>query len=171
VIWDKHADLTEPLFSQIPVLAGVGNHDDEFGSFEAYHFRWRHPKDVANLYWFSHIEGPVQTFSLSSEHEISPGSAQYEWLESVLEEANEPMQRQQVPWVVGMIHRPPYTSGIHREKCAVPAIQLSTSLAAEARCPSCAMFSLYFYQPSSCFLLPSECSLLLVLQPQADEDS
>ena len=117
-IWDKHADFTDPLFSRIPVLAGIGNHEQEFGKFEAFHFRWRHTDNADNTYWFSHIEGPVQTFSLSCEHELSPGSLQYQWLENVLKTANEPAQRRQVPWIVGMNHKPAYTSGTHREKCA-----------------------------------------------------
>jgi len=115
-VWDRHAEVVEPLLSRVPAVAVIGNHEREYGKYEAYEKRWRHrDHNEGSLHWFSITEGPVLTISLSCEHDhlLLPGEAQYEWLEATLAEANRPEQRQRVPWIVVAYHKPGYTSGSH----------------------------------------------------------
>ncbi|HIM32904.1 MAG TPA: hypothetical protein EYI97_00255, partial [Candidatus Poseidoniales archaeon] len=48
----------------------------------------------------------IHFISLSSEHDYGPGSQQYNWLESELQEVD----RQATPWLVVFAHRPMYSS-------------------------------------------------------------
>lgn len=106
----------EKGFSRIPVMSIVGNHDEEDGDFDAYLARWRHPSRGEEEFWWSIDSGPVHFFSLSCEHDFKERRDQYKWLEEDLERATDPEQRKRVPWIVGAIHKPDYSSGKHGEK-------------------------------------------------------
>mmetsp|Transcript_8678 Transcript_8678/g.22310 ORF Transcript_8678/g.22310 Transcript_8678/m.22310 type:complete len:417 (-) Transcript_8678:169-1419(-) len=96
-------------------MALVGNHEKESGRYEEYDKRWRHPAPGEPRYWWSRDEGAVHLVSLSSEHSMRPGSEQHTWLEEDLARAAAPDQRSVVPWIVGAIHEPDYSSGKHGE--------------------------------------------------------
>jgi hypothetical protein len=56
------------------------------------------------VFWYSYDSALVHTIVLSSEHDISPESLQYNWLEADLNTVN----RTLTPWVVVELHRPLY---------------------------------------------------------------
>ncbi len=56
------------------------------------------------VFWYSFDYGIVHTVVISSEHDLSPGSAQYVFLEHDLENVD----RSKTPWVVLESHRPLY---------------------------------------------------------------
>lgn len=58
------------------------------------------------LFWYSHEYASVHTTVLSSEHNMTAGSPQYEWLARDL--AN--VDRATTPWLVVEMHRPLYES-------------------------------------------------------------
>jgi acid phosphatase type 7 len=60
------------------------------------------------VFWYSYKFGNVHTTVISSEHDMSPGSRQYRWLEDDLKSVN----RASTPWVVLELHRPLYESQI-----------------------------------------------------------
>lgn len=62
------------------------------------------PANGNGVYWYSYDYGLVHTIMLSSEHDISPGSEQYLWLEMNLSSVN----RTLTPWVILEAHRPMY---------------------------------------------------------------
>ena len=62
------------------------------------------------LQWFSYDHGGVHFASVSTEHDYSIGSPQWQWLQSDLRKAAAPAQRVRVPWIVVVGHRPMYCS-------------------------------------------------------------
>jgi hypothetical protein len=57
-----------------------------------------------SVFWYSYNSASVHTTVLSSEHDLSPKSRQYQWLEHDLQAVN----RTRTPWVVVELHRPLY---------------------------------------------------------------
>jgi hypothetical protein len=62
---------------------------------------------VDDTWWYSFDYGNVHWVMMSSEHDFTPGSQQYQWLENDLASVN----RTLTPWVVFNGHRPMYCSG------------------------------------------------------------
>jgi hypothetical protein len=62
------------------------------------------PESPGGVFWYSHNFANVHTTVLSSEHDLVPGSLQYEWLVADLDAVN----RTATPWVVVEMHRPLY---------------------------------------------------------------
>eukprot|EP00557_Chaetoceros_sp_GSL56_P001907 CAMPEP_0176492306 /NCGR_PEP_ID=MMETSP0200_2-20121128/8916_1 /TAXON_ID=947934 /ORGANISM="Chaetoceros sp., Strain GSL56" /LENGTH=816 /DNA_ID=CAMNT_0017889835 /DNA_START=230 /DNA_END=2680 /DNA_ORIENTATION=+ len=62
------------------------------------------PANGNGVYWYSYDYGLVHTIMLSTEHDISPGSEQFLWLEMDLSAVN----RTLTPWVILETHRPMY---------------------------------------------------------------
>lgn len=58
------------------------------------------------VFWYSFDFSSSHTIMLSSEHDLSPFSRQYQWLESDLQS----LDRTKTPWVIVEIHRPLYNS-------------------------------------------------------------
>jgi hypothetical protein len=56
------------------------------------------------VFWYSFDSANVHTIVLSSEHDLSPNSIQYQWLEADLASVD----RALTPWVVVELHRPLY---------------------------------------------------------------
>ncbi|KAL7580854.1 hypothetical protein ACA910_001127 [Epithemia clementina (nom. ined.)] len=59
------------------------------------------------VFWYSHDFGNVHTIVLSSEHNMSFGSPQYDWLVADLSRS---LNRSVTPWVIVETHRPLYES-------------------------------------------------------------
>ena len=59
------------------------------------------------VFWYSYDFATVHTTVISSEHDLSPGSRQYIWLEEDLKSVN----RTQTPWLVVESHRALYDRG------------------------------------------------------------
>lgn len=71
--------------------------------------RFRMPANQSKgngVFWHSYDFGSLHTVMLSSEHNISNGSEQYEWLAKDLASVD----RTRTPWVVVELHRPMYNS-------------------------------------------------------------
>lgn len=56
------------------------------------------------VFWYSYHSANVHTIVLSSEHDLSSSSVQYQWLEADLSTVN----RTVTPWIVVELHRPLY---------------------------------------------------------------
>ena len=61
-------------------------------------------------FWFSYDHMGVHFVSLSTEHDYSVGSPQWQWLQNDLRKASTGAQRERVPWIVVVGHRPMYCS-------------------------------------------------------------
>jgi len=62
------------------------------------------PANGNGVYWYSFDHGFVHTIMISSEHDLSPKSLQYQWLERDLLA----IDRTKTPWVIVESHRPMY---------------------------------------------------------------
>ncbi|CAB9508594.1 Probable inactive purple acid phosphatase [Seminavis robusta] len=63
------------------------------------------------VFWYSYDFANVHTTVISSEHDLAPGSVQYQWLEADLRSVN----RTLTPWLIVESHRPLYESQINWE--------------------------------------------------------
>jgi acid phosphatase type 7 len=67
--------------------------------------RFRAPATGNRIFWYAFASGAVTVVTLSSEHDLSPGSAQGAFLERTLSAVN----RSLTPWVVVTAHREMYS--------------------------------------------------------------
>uniref|UniRef100_A0A7S3L3I9 Purple acid phosphatase n=1 Tax=Amphora coffeiformis TaxID=265554 RepID=A0A7S3L3I9_9STRA len=131
--WDAWMTMIEPIAKHVPYHIGIGNHEydytangdgkDPTGNDMGYHPVWGNfhddsggecgvpaskrfqmPASDGGVFWYAHNFANLHTIVLSSEHDLSPGSVQYEWLAHDLTKVD----RQVTPWVVVEIHRPLY---------------------------------------------------------------
>ncbi|XP_028398473.1 nucleotide pyrophosphatase/phosphodiesterase-like [Dendronephthya gigantea] len=136
-IWEQWHALIEPYSSIAPYMVGIGNHeqnhidnsgkdpsgvkgdgwhpwwgtmdDDSHGECGVPMFYRFHMPDNGNyLWWYSYDYGMVHFIMISTEHDLSPGTRQYKWLEEDLKS----IDRSKTPWVILGGHRPMYTSEI-----------------------------------------------------------
>ena len=134
-IWDQWHAIIEPYSTLIPYMVGIGNHeqDHEVGGEkdpsgapgEGFHPKWGnygtdsggecgvpmynrfHMPDNGNyLWWYSYDYGMVHMIMMSTEHNFTQGSRQYEWLENDLKKVD----RSKTPWVMIGGHRAMYCS-------------------------------------------------------------
>ncbi|TMW60176.1 hypothetical protein Poli38472_000218 [Pythium oligandrum] len=85
-----------------------GNYgEDSLGecSVPMYH-RWHVPATGNSLFWYSFDYGGIHVVQMSSEHNFTRGSNQYEWLERDLASVN----RIESPWIVLTAHRMMYST-------------------------------------------------------------
>ena len=147
--WDLFGEETEFLASTKPYLMCPGNHDlpgrtgpapghAATGDPEAlrYNGRYRMPsREPLNLsvrnstaqpgperYWYALSHRNIRFISVSTEHDMTPGSEQYQWLEKELAAADTPRARLRQPWVLLFGHKPPVCS--HEEVCGEAAVPL-----------------------------------------------
>ncbi|KAG1677551.1 hypothetical protein FOA52_014449 [Chlamydomonas sp. UWO 241] len=66
-------------------------------------------------FWYSFEYGPVHFTVLSTEHDVSPGSTQYAWLQADLQSVH----RCATPWLVVLQHRPMYVVFPHKSNLIV----------------------------------------------------
>lgn len=92
-----------------PVWGNMGDDSDgECGvpMFQRYHM----PGDNSqgnSLFWYSYDFGNIHTIMLSSEHNCSVGSPQYDWLVQDLKAVD---RLNKTPWLIVELHRPMYNS-------------------------------------------------------------
>ena len=111
-IWRKYISKLQPFASEVLYMTGPGNHEAQF-NFTAYHNWFHMPYKRSNstspdYYSFDYLG--VHFAMMSTEMNFSQGSLQYEWLEADLKRAN--ANRDDVPWVIVVGHRPLYCSSI-----------------------------------------------------------
>mmetsp|Transcript_18585 Transcript_18585/g.22772 ORF Transcript_18585/g.22772 Transcript_18585/m.22772 type:complete len:764 (-) Transcript_18585:40-2331(-) len=64
------------------------------------------PANGNGVFWYSFNYGNVHTIMLSSEHDLSKHSEQYQWFENDLKSVN----RTLIPWIIIETHRPMYNN-------------------------------------------------------------
>ncbi|KAK3704751.1 hypothetical protein QZH41_009742, partial [Actinostola sp. cb2023] len=69
-------------------------------------YRFHMPDTGHSLWWYSFNYGSVHVIMISTEHDFSPSSPQYKWIEKDLRNVN----RSVTPWVLISGHRPMYSS-------------------------------------------------------------
>jgi len=133
--WEGFFNIIQDGATLVPYMVGIGNHeydhiaggehdpsnapgsgfhpawgnygDDSNGecgrpTFERFHM----PDNGNSLFWYSFDYGSAHIIHMSTEHDYTAGSPQYQWLAKDLASVN----RQVTPWVVLAGHRPMYTS-------------------------------------------------------------
>ncbi len=114
-------DVYEATIKQTPLYPVVGTHELGSGSnvcgYQAYTDVYYLPEnapsgDVERYYSFDW--GNVHVISLNTEQNYDAGSAQYNWLESDLQNTDR-------RWIVVAFHNPPYSSGPHGNDTNVQA--------------------------------------------------
>ena len=134
-IWDQWMTLIEPYASRVPYMVGIGNHEQDHlvggkkdpsrDHGEGFHPQWGNyghdsggecgvpvykrfhmPETGHQPWWYSFDYGSLHTVMLSTEHDFTAGSKQYNWLEQDLRSVD----RKVTPWVVVAGHRPMYCS-------------------------------------------------------------
>eukprot|EP00163_Fabomonas_tropica_P007419 TRINITY_DN1713_c0_g1_i2.p1 TRINITY_DN1713_c0_g1~~TRINITY_DN1713_c0_g1_i2.p1 ORF type:complete len:457 (+),score=112.66 TRINITY_DN1713_c0_g1_i2:744-2114(+) len=133
--WEQFFELIQPYATRTPYQVSVGNHeydheeggekdpskaagngwhplwgnlgDDSSGECGVPTYqRFRMPDNGNSLFWYSFDYGNVHIIQISTEHDWTPGSELYNWLEKDLQSVN----RTQTPWVILTGHRPMYSS-------------------------------------------------------------
>ena len=125
--WDVWFDLIEPYASKVPYMITIGNHeydhvkgtDPSGDNFRPSWFnggsdsggecsvpmynRFMMPESEGSnaIYWYDFTYANVHTIMLSSEHNMTTGSRQYQFLESSLKSVD----RSKTPWVIVEFHR------------------------------------------------------------------
>mmetsp|Transcript_4989 Transcript_4989/g.9209 ORF Transcript_4989/g.9209 Transcript_4989/m.9209 type:complete len:699 (-) Transcript_4989:168-2264(-) len=128
--WDSYAVLWEKMFSRVPLLNLVGNHDvEDYGvgavinyttttfsypqnyPFQAYSARYPVPGlygdfgDInQNLYYSTIVGGMIKVIAMNNYVPFHPGSPQYNW--AMKEFAT--YDRQKTPWLIVMYHSATY---------------------------------------------------------------
>lgn len=138
--WDSFGTLIEPVASRVPYMVSVGNHeydhlmggendpshapgngwhpiwgnmgDDSSGECGVPTFyRFTSPQNGNGIFWYSFNYGSVHVIQMSSEHDWTRGSEQYNWIKQDLAAVN----RTETPWVVVTSHRMMYTTQLKED--------------------------------------------------------
>ena len=88
-------DPSHPTENWEPVWGDYGSDSNGECSVPMY-YRFNMPGNGNSLYWYSFDYGSVHFTVMSSEHNFTAGSPQYEWLEKDLASVN----RSVTPWIV-----------------------------------------------------------------------
>ena len=112
--WDSWGALISPLASSLPLMAQVGNHEEEvLYGFTAYAARFAMPAPASGVdtVWYSISIASAHWVTLSNYHSFEPGSPQYAWLQKDLSS----IDRTVTPWVFVNTHAPWYsTNTVHQ---------------------------------------------------------
>jgi hypothetical protein len=113
--WNLWGKMLEPVAARLPYMVIPGNWDAMTHSRTLFQHRFATPlvserahSTSDSGYYYSFNYGSVHFVMLDSYEDYKPGSAQYHWLESDLEEANR--MRATTPWIVACFHSPIYSS-------------------------------------------------------------
>ncbi|XP_041992872.1 probable inactive purple acid phosphatase 27 isoform X1 [Salvia splendens] len=118
--WDFFLHLISPLASQLPYMTAIGNHERDYidsGSVYvtpdsggecgvAYETYFPMPTAGKDKPWYSIEQGPVHFTVISTEHNWTQNSEQYEWMNKDMGAVN----RTTTPWLIFTGHRPMYSS-------------------------------------------------------------
>ncbi|ONK71228.1 uncharacterized protein A4U43_C04F6200 [Asparagus officinalis] len=120
VEWDYFLSLITPLASHVSYMTAIGNHERDYegsGSVYitpdsggecgvAYETYFPMPTSAKDKPWYSIEQASVHFTVISTEHEWTNNSEQYEWIKKDLASVD----RGRTPWVIFMGHRPMYSS-------------------------------------------------------------
>eukprot|EP00743_Colponemidia_sp_Colp-15_P006986 GILK01007539.1.p1 GENE.GILK01007539.1~~GILK01007539.1.p1 ORF type:complete len:660 (-),score=66.82 GILK01007539.1:116-2095(-) len=133
-VWDQWLTMIQPVSTAVPYMVTIGNHEydhlsgavqDPSGVGLGFHPSWGNfeddstgecgvpvlkrfhmPDNGFSVWWYSFDYGMVHFTMFSTEHDFSPDSPQYRWLEKDLAAVD----RTRTPWVVVGGHRAMYCS-------------------------------------------------------------
>lgn len=133
-VWEQFFHILEPISQRIPYMVSSGNHEydhetgadkDPSGAGLGFHptwgnygddsngecsvpmyYRWHMPDNGKKNFWYSFDFGNIHILQMSTEHNYTRGSEQYEWIAQDLAQVD----RSLTPFVVITGHRPMYTS-------------------------------------------------------------
>jgi len=128
--WDLFFRQVEPFASRVPYMTAVGNHEHYF-NFSSYNARFQMPSYAPasggnGNFWYSVDHSYAHWTFMSTEHDYSPGSAQYQWIQQDLEKAAK--NRQNVPWIFLVGHRPMYSSDKDEYSSHRPGAPFATAI-------------------------------------------
>lgn len=118
--WDFFLHLIKPVASRVSYMTAIGNHErDYIGSgskyitpdsggecgvpYETY---FPMPTIAKDKPWYSIEQGSVHFTVMSTEHDWTANSEQYEWMQKDMASVN----RQKTPWLIFIGHRQMYSS-------------------------------------------------------------
>jgi acid phosphatase type 7 len=118
-VWDFYLDMLSPVSSGAIYLTTVGNHESDWTNSASYYNVTDSGGEcgvlatrllpmpapaTTNAPWWSYEVGLIHFIGLSSEHDYTTGSAQYNWLLNDLRNVD----RSRTPWIVFGAHRAMY---------------------------------------------------------------
>ncbi|XP_050946279.1 probable inactive purple acid phosphatase 27 isoform X2 [Cucumis melo] len=120
VEWDFFLHLINPIASRLPYMTAIGNHERDYvksGSVYSltdsggecgvpYETYFQMPNNGKDKPWYSIEMASIHFTIISTEHNFSINSPQYEWMKSDMASVN----RSRTPWLIFMGHRPMYSS-------------------------------------------------------------
>ncbi|KAF3437453.1 hypothetical protein FNV43_RR20206 [Rhamnella rubrinervis] len=120
VEWDYFLNLISPVASRVTYMTAIGNHERDYigtGSIYItpdsggecgvpYETYFPMPTPAKDKPWYSIEQGSVHFTIISTEHEWSKNSEQYEWMKKDMASIN----RSKTPWLIFTGHRPMYSS-------------------------------------------------------------
>eukprot|EP01104_Vermistella_antarctica_P008911 TRINITY_DN2272_c0_g1_i1.p1 TRINITY_DN2272_c0_g1~~TRINITY_DN2272_c0_g1_i1.p1 ORF type:complete len:606 (+),score=90.15 TRINITY_DN2272_c0_g1_i1:140-1957(+) len=112
-IYDLFLRKTAPIASSTPYMTAVGNHEN-FDNFTSYLNRFDMPwwsSNGTNNFWYSFDYGLAHYTVFSTEHNLTVGSAQYEWLKNDLTMAAATRSPSR-PWMFLLGHKMLYCTTI-----------------------------------------------------------
>ena len=108
-VWQKYFDIVSAFSAHVPYMTCPGNHEAQF-DFAAYLNWLPMPNISGSPFYHSFDYMGVHFTMISTEHDFKNGSAQQDWIIGDLKRAV--ANRQQVPWIVVVGHRPLYCSDL-----------------------------------------------------------
>ncbi|KAL0919246.1 hypothetical protein M5K25_011329 [Dendrobium thyrsiflorum] len=120
VEWDFFLNLITPVAGQLSYMTAIGNHERDYpdsGSVYvtpdsggecgvAYESYFQMPTSAKDEPWYSFEQATVHFTVISTEHDWSENSKQYNWIRSDLASVD----RTRTPWLIFTGHRPMYSS-------------------------------------------------------------
>ncbi|XP_028089671.1 probable inactive purple acid phosphatase 27 [Camellia sinensis] len=120
VEWDFFLHLISPVASQVSYMTAIGNHERDYvdsGSVYTtpdsggecgvpYETYFPMPTPAKDKPWYSIEQGPVHFTVISTEHDWSQNSEQYDWMNKDMASVD----RSKTPWIIFAGHRPMYSS-------------------------------------------------------------
>ncbi|KAK6234430.1 hypothetical protein QUC31_006836 [Theobroma cacao] len=120
VEWEFFLHLITPLASQVTYMTAIGNHERDYadsGSWYpgpdsggecgvAYETYFPMPTPAKDKPWYSIEQGSVHFTVISTEHDWTEQSEQYEWMKNDMASVD----RSKTPWLIFTGHRPMYSS-------------------------------------------------------------
>ncbi|CAL0304352.1 unnamed protein product [Lupinus luteus] len=118
--WDYFLQLISPVASKLSYMTAIGNHERDYiasGSVYltpdsggecgvAYETYFPMPVASKDKPWYSIEQASIHFTIISTEHDWSQNSEQYQWMQKDMSSIN----RLKTPWLIFMGHRPMYTS-------------------------------------------------------------
>ncbi len=108
--WDNWFNIQQDSMTSVPWVTAVGNHENEPGyEFSPYEHRFDSDGQIeSEVFWYSQNVPGVHMVFMSTEHDYTVGSEQYNWLSEDLEAAN--LEREERPFIIVYGHKPMYSS-------------------------------------------------------------